>query len=137
MIHRVECRWLEEMAFEAEVNDHIFVMDVDEANGGKNKGPRPKTLTLASLAGCTGMDVISILRKMHIEPEFFNVVAEGDMTEDHPKYYHKIHLIYEVKGDHIDIDKVEKAVLLSQDKYCGVSALLRQGAELTHEIRIL
>ncbi|MFH0866383.1 MAG: OsmC family protein [Bacteroidota bacterium] len=112
-------------------------MDADEANGGRNKGPRPKTLTLASLAGCTGMDVIAILRKMHIEPEYFNVIAEGDLTEEHPKYFHKIHLVYEVKGAGIDAEKVDKAVSLSQEKYCGVSALLSKGAELTYEIRML
>lgn len=137
MIQKVECRWLEDMSFEAEVNDHIFVMDADVVNGGKNKGPRPKTLTLVSLAGCTGMDVIAILRKMHIEPEYFNVIVEGDLTEEHPKYFHKIHLVYEVKGAGIDLEKVDKAVSLSQEKYCGVSALLRKGAELTYEIRML
>jgi putative redox protein len=137
MKQRIECRWLEDLSFEAEVNDHIFVMDVDEAGGGKNKGPRPKNLILASLAGCTGMDVVAILHKMHIEPEYFNIIVEGDLTEEHPKYFYKIHLIYEVKGEGIDVEKVEKAVSLSQDKYCGVSALLRKGAEITHEIRML
>ena len=83
------------------------------------------------------MDVISILKKMRIEPEYFNVSVEGELTEEHPKYYHKIHMIYELKGQDIDPEKVEKAVSLSQDRYCGVSALLRHGAELTHEIRII
>jgi len=74
---------------------------------------------------------------MHAEPEFFNVSVEGELTEEHPRHYHKIHVIYELKGKNVDIEKVQKAVILSQDKYCGVSALLRFGAEITSEIRIL
>ncbi|HNW97540.1 MAG TPA: OsmC family protein [Bacteroidales bacterium] len=137
MPHRIECRWLEDMSFEAEVNEHIFIMDADESNGGHNKGPRPKPLTLASLAGCTGMDVISILKKMHIEPEYFNIIVEGNLTEEHPKYYNKIKLIYEIKGAKVELEKVEKAIILSQEKYCGVSALLNKGAEIEYEIRML
>jgi putative redox protein len=125
------------MAFEADVNGFKIMIDADPAFGGANKGPRPKPLTLVSLAGCTGMDVISILKKMKVEPDYFNVAVEGDMTDEHPKYYHKIHVIYELKGKEIDIEKVEKAVNLSRDRYCGVYALLRQGAEISYEIRIL
>lgn len=125
------------MAFEADVNGFKIMLDADPAVGGQNAGPRPKPLTLVSLAGCTGMDVISILKKMRVEPTFFNVSVEGELTEEHPKYYHKIHLIYELKGEGIDIEKVEKAVSLSQERYCGVSALLKAGAEISHEIRIL
>jgi len=134
---KIDCAWKQDMTFEAEVNGFKIMMDADPAVGGGNNGPRPKPLTLVSLGGCTGMDVISILRKMHAEPEFFNVSVEGELTEEHPRYYHKIHVIYELKGKNVDIEKVQKAVILSQDKYCGVSALLRFGAEITSEIRIL
>ena len=134
---KIDCTWKENMAFEADVNGFKIMIDADPAVGGENRGPRPKPLTLVSLAGCTGMDVISILKKMRIEPEYFNVAVEGDMTEEHPKYYHKIHVIYELKGIDIDMEKVEKAVNLSRDRYCGVFALLVKGAEITYEIRIL
>jgi putative redox protein len=83
------------------------------------------------------MDVIAILKKMRALPEFFNISVEGELTEEHPKYYHKIHVTYELKGKDIDLEKVEKAVNLSRDRYCGVNALLRFGAEITYEIRIL
>lgn len=134
---KIDCTWKENMAFEAEVNGFKIMLDAEPTVGGENKGPRPKPLTLVSLAGCTAMDVISILKKMRVEPDYFNVSAEGELTEEHPRYYHKIHLIYEIKGKDVDREKVEKAVSLSQDRYCGVSALLRAGAEITHEIRIL
>jgi putative redox protein len=128
---------MEDMIFEAVANNHIFLMDVDEENGGHDSGPRPKLLTLVSLAGCTGMDVISILKKMKIIPEYFNVSVEGELTETHPKYYNKIHIIYEIQGENIARNKVEQAIMLSQENYCGVSALLKKGAEITHEIRYL
>jgi putative redox protein len=134
---RIDCVWQDNMAFEAEVNGFKIMLDAEPAVGGENRGPRPKPLTLVSLAGCTGMDVISILKKMRIEPDYFNVAVEGDMTEEHPRYYHKMNVIYEIKGKDIDIEKVEKAVNLSRDRYCGVFALLKQGAEITYEIRLL
>jgi putative redox protein len=134
---KIDCSWKKDMTFESEVNGFKILMDADPAVGGNNHGARPKPLTLVSLAGCTGMDVISILKKMKVEPEYFNISVEGELTEEHPKYYHKIHLIFEFKGENVDIEKVEKAVNLSRDRYCGVNALLSFGSEITHEIRIL
>jgi len=137
MKHILDCQWKDNMAFEAELNGHKLIMDADVSSGGNDNGPRPKDLTLASLAGCTGMDIVSILYKMHIVPEYFNIKIEAELTKEQPRYYHKIHLIYEIKGDSIDKDKVERAAFLSQEKYCGVSALLKSGAELTYEVRML
>ncbi|MBU2649995.1 MAG: OsmC family protein [Bacteroidetes bacterium] len=131
---KIDCTWKEGMAFEANTGGFKIMLDAEEAVGGQNLGPRPKPLTLVSLAGCTGMDVISILKKMRIEPEYFNVEVEGNLTEEHPKYYDKIHLRYVFRGKDLPLDKLEKAISLSQDRYCGVSALLSKGAELTHEI---
>jgi putative redox protein len=136
MKSKIECRWLENMAFEAEVNDHTIVMDADEFSGGSNLGPRPKALTLVSLAGCTGMDVISILKKMKVEPEEFHITVEGDLTEDHPRYYEKIMVTYHFKGKDLPTDKIQKAIQLSQDRYCGVSAMLRNGTIVEHEFTI-
>jgi putative redox protein len=81
--------------------------------------------------------VISILKKMRVEPEFFNVCAEGEVTEEHPRHFKKIHLIYEFKGKDLPIDKISKAVNLSQEQYCGISETLKKSVELTSEIRIL
>lgn len=136
MSHKVDVIWKEDMAFEADVNNHKLVMDASEEVGGKDRGPRPKPLTLASLGGCSGMDVISILRKMRVVPEYFNIRVEANMTDEHPRYYDKIHLIYIFRGEDLPLDKLEKAVNLSQERYCGVSELLRHGAEISHEIVI-
>ncbi len=127
----------EEMSFNVEVDGHKFMIDATEDVGGKDRGPRPKPLTLASLGGCTGMDVISILRKMRVEPDYFNVSVSAEMTDEHPKYYNKIHILYVFKGKELPMDKLEKAITLSQDRYCGVTTMLNKAAEITHEIKIL
>ncbi len=124
------------MAFESEINGHKIKLDASPEVGGENKGVRPKPLMLLSLAGCTAMDVISMLKKMRVEPDDFNVTVEADMTEEHPKHYNKMHVIYTFKGKDIPKEKVEKAVGLSEEKYCGVSAVYRKAMEVTSEIRI-
>ena len=96
----------------------------------------PKQLTLTSLAACTAMDVISILRKMRIEPVKFSVDVETELTDEHPKVFKKVFITYRLKGEGIDRAKVEKAVNLSQDRYCGVSAMLRKAVPIEHEIII-
>ncbi|GAB4457751.1 MAG: OsmC family protein [Bacteroidales bacterium] len=137
MKHKVKTNWKGNMAFEAKVNDLPLIMDAAEEFGGQNLGPRPKELLLASVSGCTGMDVVAILKKMQVELESFNMEIEADMTEEHPKHYTKMHLIYEFKGKNLDRSKIEKAVTLSQDKYCGVSFMFKKFIDFTYEIRII
>jgi putative redox protein len=137
MNNKVSCNWKGNMAFEAEVNDFKIMMDAHEEVGGENLGPRPKPLILASLGGCTGMDVISILKKMRITPSYFNIEVDGELTEEHPKYYDKIHITYSFKGDNLPLEKLEKVVGLSKERYCGVYELLKKGAEITNEIKML
>lgn len=134
---KVNVEWIENMAFKAVVNDHEIVIDANEQVGGENRGPRPKPFMLASLAGCTGMDVVSILKKMRVEPDYFNVVVEGELTEEHPKHFIKMHIIYEFKGKDLPMEKLEKAIKLSEERYCGVSATYKQVMEMTSEIKIL
>jgi len=83
------------------------------------------------------MDVISILKKMRVEVKSFNVKVIGDLTEEHPKRFQRMHVVYEFEGDDLPMDKLEKAVTLSEDRYCGVSAVYKDALEVTSEIRIL
>lgn len=124
------------MAFEAEINGHKLMLDAADAVGGEDRGPRPKGLLLVALAGCTAMDVISILKKMRVTPDYFNVEVEGELEEEFPKPYHSIHIKYIFRGDDLPMAKIEKAVNLSQDRYCGVSDMLRKAVKITHEIVI-
>jgi putative redox protein len=133
----VETRWLENMAFESEIGGHKITIDAVPEVGGENRGPRPKPLMLSALGGCTGMDVISILKKMRVEVAEFRVIVEGDLTEEHPKHFYKMHVIYEFSGKDLPLDKLQKAVELSEERYCGVSATLKKALEITSEIRIV
>jgi len=130
----VNIQWLDNLGFEANVSGKKVIIDAVENVGGKNRGPQPKPLLMVSLGGCTGMDVISILQKMRVEVKSFNVRVEGDITEEHPKHFTKMKIFYEFTGKNLPIDKLEKAVSLSQERYCGVSYNLRDAFELTHEI---
>jgi putative redox protein len=130
-------RWTGEMAFETELDGHKLTLDAAEGAGGHNTGMRPKKLMLTALAGCTGMDVISVLKKMKIVPDEFNVWVEGNLTEEHPKQYDSMHIIYEFKGDNLPEDKLMRAIELSQEKYCGVAALYKKAIKVTYEIRML
>jgi len=130
----VSTKWLEDMSFESEIDGHKIVIDAKPEVGGKDRGPRPKQMMLAALGGCTSMDVISILKKMRVEIKSLNVIVEGELTEEHPRHFTKMHVIYEVEGDNLPLDKIQKAVSMSEEKYCGVSAVYRQAMELSSEI---
>ena len=133
----VSISWLSDMAFEGDINGHKILIDADKAAGKNSRGPSPKPFMLLALAGCTGMDVISILNKMRVGVDSFNVIVEGDLTEEFPRYYYKMHLIYEFSGKELPMDKLRKAVDLSQEKYCGVSAVYRKAVDITTAIRII
>lgn len=128
--------WQDGLAFEAEVNGHKLMLDADEKVGGTNKGPRPKPLMLVALAGCTGMDVISILKKMKVDVKKFRVWVEAEQTEEHPKHYIAMKVVYEFWGKNLPLESINKAIGLSEEKYCGVSAAYRKGMTITHEVRI-
>jgi putative redox protein len=126
----------EEMHFNAELENFNFSIDADAQFGGTNQGPKPKGLVLTALAGCTAMDVISILRKMRLNPSSFSVGASAELTEHHPKIFKEILITYTVSGDKITEDKVKKAVDLSLDNYCGVSEMLKKATTINYKIII-
>lgn len=128
--------WRGDMSFEVDLQGHTFLVDADESVGGTNQGPRPKALLLSALAGCTGMDVVAILRKMQMPFDRFTIAVDGTLTEQHPRVYGKVALVYSFWGDALDESKINKAVQLSQDRYCGVSATMREVGEITHQVRL-
>lgn len=132
----IDMNWIGGMAFETEMNGHKIIVDADDKVGGQNKGPRPKGLMMVALAGCTGMDVVSILKKMRVELTHFNVRVESNLTEEHPKHYNEMKLIYEFSGENLDEEKLKKAIDLSMERYCGVSAVYRQVMAMSYEIVI-
>ncbi|MCK4748078.1 MAG: OsmC family protein [Bacteroidales bacterium] len=136
MKETIKARWLNDLAFEAEVDGHKIYMDTSLEHGGKNTGPRPKPLMMIALAGCTGMDVAAILKKMRENIEELSVEVEGDVTEDHPKRFDGMKVIFRVRGKGVSRRNVEKAINLSKTKYCGVSANYTKAFPITYEIII-
>lgn len=127
-------KWLNKMAFDVELNGHHFTIDADPKVGGENQGPKPKGLLLSSLAGCTGMDVVSILKKMKIEDYQLEIKVKGELTEEHPRIYHTINLDFIFTGDNLPTDKIKRAIELSKTRYCGVSEMLRKSSKIKTKI---
>lgn len=117
-------------------SNHWVVMDGPAKYGGAEAGTRPMELVLIALAGCTGMDVASILEKMRVDYDDFKIIVNGEVVEKHPKKFTKIHIKYLIRGD-VPEEKFKKAVELSQTKYCPISEILRASAEVTYEYKIL
>jgi len=129
-------KWLANMQFVGEVpSGHNVLMDTRHEVGGENSAPAPMELLLIALGGCTGMDVVSILRKMKVEFESLEVGIRGERAFEHPKVYKKIELVYKVKGTGkmpVPPDKVKRAVELSQEKYCSITAMLKSTVEISY-----
>jgi putative redox protein len=136
MSHTTKAVWRGDMSFDIDLQGFNIRVDADESVGGKNQGPTPKPLMLASLAGCTGMDVVAILGKMQMPYDRFELDISGDTTEEHPKVYKKIHIDYKFWGSELDEQKIQKAVKLSQERYCGVSATLQEAGEVEYDIQL-
>jgi putative redox protein len=138
MKHKIESTWQGRNKFDAVVNGHHLTMDLSVEAGGEDAGPRPKPLMLVAMAGCTGLDVVSLMKKMRQEVEYFNLIVEGDTEDEHPNAFIRMHIIYELRGKDLDPEKIEKAISLSMDRYCGVSAVYKKAdIQITHEVRIL
>lgn len=131
--HHVTTTWLNKLAFDSEVNNHVIRID-NKPPQGDDSGPGPKALLLTALTGCTGMDVASLLPKMRVPFDSLVITAEAEQTEEHPRVYKSIHLVFRISGKEIREDKVRQAIELSQEKYCGVTAMLRAHCPITWEL---
>ena len=126
--------WKENMLFESDnPSGDTFSIDAPD-EGIESKGLRPKAMMLSSLAGCSGLDVVSLLKKMRAEVDDFKMIVHGELTDEHPKYYHKVSLEYHFYGTDLKEDKINKAVNLSIEKYCGVMEMFRRFAEVSTEV---
>lgn len=140
-MHDVVVTLQEGMHFEASSFPHgegcTVQLDAAETFGGEGKGSRPQSLLLVSLGGCTGMDVISILRKKRQDVTAFEVRLRAEKAAEHPKVYTHIWLTYVVTGRDIDPAAVERAIELSMEKYCPVANLLKPVVAIETEFEIV
>ena len=135
MSHKITTHWKGGLTFESDNPSGNSVV-MDTAIEGKNQryGLSPKAMMLSSLAGCSALDVISILDKMNVKVDDFKIDVTGELTEVHPKYYHKVLVEYHFYGSDLDKNKCERAVHLSVDKYCGVMEMFRKFADVKTKI---
>lgn len=136
MKNTVTTKWTKDMGFDALVTGHHLLMDAGIESGGKDQGPRPKPLLLAALSGCSGMDIVAILKKMKVTDYDFEIQVDGDTVDEHPMVYHAIELSFRFVGKDLPEDKVKKAVNLSTEKYCAVNAMLGKTARIKVRIFI-
>lgn len=128
--------WRENNIFDTEINGHSIAIDLAEEAGGNNAGPRPKKLLLVAAAGCSGLDVVEIVRKMRIAIKKFNIRIDAELTEEHPITYTSLRIIYEFEGENLPKKKLERACKLSFDSYCGVLAMYKKAVPVTYEVMI-
>jgi len=137
MSHKTTTHWKGGMLFESDnPSGNTVLMDTVVKGQDKQFGLSPKAMMLSALAGCSGVDIVEILEKMKVVDYKLKMEVEGFLTDEHPKYYHKVHVDYHFYGKELNPKKINKAVTLSVEKYCGVMEMFRQFATVTTEIHI-
>ena len=127
-------KWIEGTEFDAATGSgHKFLIE----GGGPNRGPSPMELVLVGLAGCTGMDVVDILKKKRLDVKGLEVRVEGTRAETSPMVYTCIDVVYIVHGKNIPGSDVEQAIKLSEEKYCSVGVMLGKTAQINHRYEII
>ncbi|WP_108648232.1 OsmC family protein [Polynucleobacter rarus] len=137
----MECKvnWLgiDGMSFSAEVGSgHLVNMDGAPEAGGRNLAPRPMELLLAGAGGCTAFDVVMILKKARQDIRGCEVKLNATRAEEDPKVFTNIHMTFVVTGKNLDLNRVQKAVDLSHEKYCSATIMLGKTASITHSIEV-
>ena len=137
MSHKITTHWKGSMLFESD-NPSGKSVSMDTVVDGQTErfGLSPKAMMLYSLAGCSGVDIVEILEKMKVLDYKLSIDVEAQLTDEHPKYYHKVHVDYHFHGQELNPKKIYKAVTLSVDKYCGVMEMFRQFSSVSTEIHI-
>lgn len=134
MANHITTKWLGNMKFEStNPSGHNLFIDAGPENGGNSEGYRPKALMLSGLAGCSGLDVASLIKKMKLDVADFSIEIDANLTEEHPTYYDKVTMQFHFYGDNLDEKKLQRAVDLSVEKYCGVMEMFRQFATVSVE----
>jgi len=129
----IRVKWIDGLRFVAsDDKGHSVVMDVPKEHGGEGSAFGPMQLLLAAFGGCSGIDVVEILRKQRQKLEDLEIVVSGERVSEPPKVYSKVHVEYRLKGKDLQEKAVQRATQLSQDKYCSVGAILKAKAKVTY-----
>lgn len=135
MADHITTTWLGGVKFKStNPSGHSLFIEAGPDHGGNGEGYRPKALMLSGLAGCSGLDVAALIKKMKLNVGAFNIEIEANLTEEHPKFYDKVAMHFHFHGESLDEKKLQKAVHLSVEKYCGVMAMFKEFADVKIEI---
>ena len=129
---RTITNWIKDEEFESEHEGNRIKVD-----GNKKNGHGPKALLLSGLAGCSGIDVVEILQKKRVEFSDFSIEVETEQTTEHPKVFTDITIIFKLRTDAENEEKIRKAIDLSLNKYCGVSAMLKKNSAINYKLELL
>lgn len=134
---KVSVKHIKGMHFQGEGSTKVMTnMDASVNAGGTGHGTSPMELLLMSIAGCSGMDIVTILEKMQVKVHRFETTVEGERANDHPRVFKDIEVVYKFWGDALSEDKLQRAVALSMGKYCSVANMIDKAANLTYRIEI-
>ncbi|MFK5879920.1 MAG: OsmC family protein [Flavobacteriaceae bacterium] len=133
---KIELNWKGDNLFESNQGDNTIMIDAP-SEGIESSGVRPKALMLSSLAGCGALDIVSLLKKMRAEVDDFKVVVTAELTDEHPKIYKDVVVIYQFFGSDFKKDKIQKAVDLSVERYCGVMEMFRKFTDVTVNVEYI
>tara|TARA_B100000768_G_scaffold136099_1_gene127011 strand:- start:1421 stop:1843 length:423 start_codon:yes stop_codon:yes gene_type:complete len=137
MPHKTTTKWKGGMLFESDNPSGKSVLMDTVVNGQTERfGLSPKAMMLSSLAGCSGVDIVEILEKMKVTDYKLSIDVEAQLTDEHPKYYNKVHVDYHFYGQKLSQNKINKAIALSVDKYCGVMEMFRKFSIVSTKIHI-
>ncbi|MGC8802575.1 MAG: OsmC family protein [Bacteroidales bacterium] len=131
----ISLNWKGDLVFSANVDGHEIFVDAQSAE--VSKGPSPKKLLMVSLAGCTGMDVVSILKKMRVNFSKFTLKVDATLADEHPKKYEKLILDFQIDAAKDDMEKVVKAIELSRERYCGVWSTLAPSLPIEYKVTLI
>src|ERR1035437_9741004 len=134
MTHEIDTQWIGKMQFNALINGHTVIMDAPERAGGEDLGPIPKPFILSALSGCTGMDIVALLRKAGKQVDDLNIKVSGEISKKAPIEYVAIHVGYDFRGNHENKQAALDAVTAAQEVYCGVSHMLKKALPVTWEV---
>ncbi|KGK89859.1 OsmC-like protein [Desulfosporosinus sp. HMP52] len=134
---KVSVKHIKGMHFQGEGNSKVVTnMDASVTAGGTGRGSSPTEILLMTIAGCSGMDIVTILEKMNVKFNRFETTVEGERASDHPRVFKDIELVYKFWGDSLVKEKLERAVQLSMEKYCSIANMIDKAANLTYSIEI-
>lgn len=134
MKHKVSTHWKGGGLFDSTIDGHTIRID---ASDSKLEGPSPKRLLLSGLAGCSGIDIVTMLEKMRVAVDGLEIDIEAGLSDDYPKVYNHIQMHFRFFGPNIQPKKVVKAIELSLEQYCGVAGMLRKSGPIEYTYEIL